>query len=223
MCETKHPNGCLNSLRYVSLGTTSLWQGTLAGNWDHYRGKRTDIFLPLCPLFSSCGDPPPPLLLLLWHYEALKKETFWNWCSVKFCYIDKNVVFFEGGVLKILIYLIIKYNKLSFQINFRLLWIILMAQIWPDKGNIYKRRTLIQRIWSSRQHFLSLQIHDAGCKYASRLEQRLSIAIQLSPISDSHFASSGSASRFCESVEAGTFRQNDTTTFSPRQRAPTAI
>lgn len=45
--ETKHPNGCLNSLRYVSLGTTSLWQGTLAGNWDHYKGKIGDIFLPL--------------------------------------------------------------------------------------------------------------------------------------------------------------------------------
>lgn len=58
--ETKHPNGCLNSLRYVSLGTTSLWQGTLAGDSDHYKWKIGDIFLPflLCLFIFLTWSPP---------------------------------------------------------------------------------------------------------------------------------------------------------------------
>lgn len=58
--ETKHPNGCLNSLRYVSLGTISLWQGTLGGNWDHYKWKIGGIFLPflLCLFIFLSWNPP---------------------------------------------------------------------------------------------------------------------------------------------------------------------
>lgn len=80
MYEPKHPNGCLNSLRCVSLGTTSLWQGALAGNWNHYKGKIGDIFLscPFCLFLFLSQDPflsSSSLLCLFSHIISLYKQT----------------------------------------------------------------------------------------------------------------------------------------------------